>query len=401
MTSTTHTLPTSAAARTNRPLLDGDEARGALEVAARIFARGLAWTTEHRVEAAETLGGFAGCLLVADALARAGRPLPRAPREIAREALVTSPDRRGLYDGRAGLLAVLDALEAFDPDGSAFARPRASLRAAAADDLLATEALDPADRDGYDLVRGAAGKLIALREIPDGVAAHACALLTAFAERAEEQLADPQPAPVPLDLGVAHGVAGILAALNVALPRERALARRYADLIVASSHVVDGARRWDSVWQRDAAPPPRRAWCYQTLGVAAVLHDRALLDGDGALRALALDALAATLREPEQPHWDDALCHGRSGAALIYARLGTDDERFAREAKRLARDVLRNHRDDAPFGYRAYNLIEGVEEDRPQFLDAALGIAMFLIEAAAPSQRRWLRLFGLLPGAPG
>jgi Lanthionine synthetase C-like protein len=384
-------VPSSHAAT----LLDGDEAERALEIAERVFERGLRWTEEHAGWAPESIGAFGGCALVADALLRAGRTVPLPLREIVRRALVTAPDRRGLCDGRAGLLIVLDAL---DPDGTTFARPRASLRAAIGADLLATRELDPADTGSFDLIRGAAGKLIALHDPPEDVAAHVRVLFTRFAERVEARLAGADAHAAQLDIGVAHGVPGILAALNLALPAERVLARPYADLVVRASHLVDGVRRWDDHWNRGRLPPPRRAWCYQTVGVAAVLHDRALLDGDEELRELALSALDGTLHEPPVPaRWDDALCHGRAGVALIYSRIETADGRFVRAARELARTVLHGYRADAAFGYRAFNLVDGVEEDRPQFLDAALGIAMFLIDAARPAQRRWLPLLGLLP----
>ena len=377
------------------PLLDDDEGRLALAAAERIFERGLRWTHEHGGYAPEAVGAFGGCALVAHALQRAGNTLPIPLAEIVQRALVTSPDRRSLYHGRAGLLAVLDAL---DPGCSTFARPRASLRAAVAADLLATRELHPADRDGYDLIHGAAGKLIALRHPPGDVAEHVLGLFEQFAERVGARLADPDPHAPALNLGVAHGVAGVLAALNVALPEERALARRFVDLILAASHVVDGARRWDGYWQRDTVPPPRRAWCYQTVGIAAVLHDRALLDRDEELRAQAVSALDGTLHEPEPAAvWDDALCHGRSGVALIYSRIETADDRFVRAARALARTVLSQYRDDVPFGYRSFNLVDGIFEDRPQFLDAALGVAMFLIDAATAPERDWLPLLGLLP----
>jgi len=365
-----------------------------LTIAERITTLALESLDAHPPRVPESVDGFAGILLVAEALARAGRAVPRALRDLARAALVTAPDRDSLYEGRAGLLAILDAI---DRDGTLFARPRAALRAAIGDDLLSTVEIDPHVRDSYDLVSGVAGKVIALRELPDDVAAHVRGLFAEFADRVAAF--DSTVAERPLDLGVAHGVPAVLAALNIALPGERALARRYVDLLVARSFDVDGARRWDSHWDRGRVPPPRRAWCYQTVGVAAVLHDRALLDGDDGLRALALDALRGTLREPEQLPWDDALCHGRAGVALIYARLADADPRFGDEAARLARTVLENYRDDVPFGYRAYNLVAKREEDRPSFLDAALGIALFLIEAARPSDRRWLPLFGLRPEA--
>ncbi|HEV2739716.1 MAG TPA: lanthionine synthetase LanC family protein, partial [Candidatus Elarobacter sp.] len=187
--------------------------------------------------------------------------------------------------------------------------------------------------------------------------------------------------------------------LNAALPDDRALARRYAELLLARAHVAGGAHRWGSVWRAAERPSARRAWCYQTVGVAAVLDDRARLEGDDALRALATNALAGVLddAEPELGRWDDALCHGRAGVATIAWRFAARGARFARHAERLARTVLDDFDERAPLGYRSYNLPAAREEDRAGFLDAALGVAQFLIDAATAQERRWLPLFGLLP----
>ncbi len=172
-----------------------------------------------------------------------------------------------------------------------------------------------------------------------------------FADAVDLRLAHPDPAEV-VNLGLAHGVPGMLAALNFALPDDRALARRYVDLLLATSHRVDGAHRWGAVWRADEPPSARRAWCYQTVGVAAVLYDRARLDGDGALRALAADAVAAVLepRHDGEQSWDAALCHGRSGVAAIAWHFA-DDERLVEHAGALARRVLAEYDPSRPLGY--------------------------------------------------
>jgi hypothetical protein len=143
-------------------------------------------------------------------------------------------------------------------------------------------------------------------------------------------------------------------------------------------------------------PSARRAWCYQTVGISAVLADRARIDDDAALHALAADALAAVLDapEPEDEPWDFALCHGRSGVASIAWRFA-DDDRVAPHAERLAHEVLAAFDERAPLGYRTSISPDRRPEDRAGFLDAALGIAQFLIDAATAQERRWLPLFGL------
>jgi hypothetical protein len=379
-----------------RPLLDGAGAARALDVAQRILTASMPVLAADR-SAPESIGRYGGAALVAESLARAGRGDDAAVRALLRDALVFAPDRLGLYDGAAGLLVVLDAL---DPQRASLAGVRARLQAAVDASLIAAPPGDPADMLSFDLVSGVAGRAVALAGDASPQARTALgAFARAFADVVESRLASDDENVAAVNLGLAHGVPGILAALNFALPGDDALARRYVELLLARAHVVDGAHRWGSVWRAAERPSARRAWCYQTVGVAAVLDDRARLAGDATLRAVAADALAGVLDdpEPELGRWDDALCHGRAGVASIAWRFAGADERFARHAAQLARTVLDDFDERAPLGYRSYNLPAAREEDRQSFLDAALGIAQFLIDAATAQERRWLPLFGLLP----
>jgi hypothetical protein len=335
-------------------------------------------------------------VLVAESLARAGRGDDAAVHAMLREALVFAPDRVSLFEGAAGLLVVLDAV---DPRHASLAGARARLRAAVAASLAGAPPGDPADVRSFDLISGVAGRAIALgTSVPEALPALR-AFAHAFADSVQTRLASDDENVATVNLGVAHGVPGVLAALNAAAPDDRALARRYVELLLRCSHTVGGAHRWGAVWRAAERPSARRAWCYQTVGVAAVLDDRARLDGDDALRALAANALAAVLDdpEPEEDRWDAALCHGRAGVASIAWRFTGAGERFARYAARLAQGVLNDFDERAPLGYRSYNLPQRREEDRPNFLDAALGVAQFLVDAATAQERRWLPLFGLLP----
>ena len=379
-----------------RPLFDDARAARALDLAQRIFTKSLPMLTADR-SAPESIGRYGGAVLVAESLARAGRADDATLRATLRDALVFAPDRLGLYDGAAGLLVVLDAL---DPQRTSLADVRTRLRDAVDTSLIGAPPGDPAEITSFDLISGVAGRAIALRANTSCEARAALrAFAHAFADTVESHLAADDANVAAVNLGVAHGVPGILAALNAALADDRALAQRYVALLLERSHLVAGAHRWGSVWRAAERPSARRAWCYQTVGIAAVLDDRARLDGDDALRALAANALAGVLDdpEPELGRWDDALCHGRAGVATIAWRFAATDERFARHAETLARTVLDDFDERAPLGYRSYNLPASREEDRPGFLDAALGIAQFLTDAATAQERRWLPLFGLLP----
>jgi len=384
------------APRVRRPLFDDVRAARALDRAQHIFTASLPLLAADR-SAPESIGRYGGAALVAESLARAGRGDDATVRAVLREALVFAPDRLSLYDGAAGLLVVLDAL---DPQRASLAGVRARLHDAVDASVIGAPPGDPTDMLSFDLISGVAGRAIALGADASAEARGALrAFAHAFADTVEARLASDDENVAAVNLGLAHGVPGMLAALNAALPDERALARRYVALLLKRSHAVDGAHRWGSVWRAAERSSARRAWCYQTVGVAAVLADRARLDGDDALRALAANALAGVLDdpEPELGRWDDALCHGRAGVATIAWRFAAADTRFARHAEQLARDVLDRFDERAPLGYRNYNLPAAREEDRAAFLDAALGVAQFLIDAATAQERRWLPLFGLLP----
>jgi hypothetical protein len=114
------------ATRTRAPLLNGADAARALEIAERIFNAAVPRLAAEP-GAPESIARYGGAVLVAEALARAGRLGEDTVREVLREALVFAPDRLGLYDGAAGLLV---AIEAVDPDGAstALAAARERLR---------------------------------------------------------------------------------------------------------------------------------------------------------------------------------------------------------------------------------------------------------------------------------
>ena len=388
-----HLLAGLSAPRARAPLLHGADAARALEIAQHIYAASLARLAESAAPP-ESLARYGGAALVAESLARAGAGDETALRAALREALVFAPDRLGLADGAAGLTIVVGAA---DPERASFGAVRARLGDALAASLHALPPGDPARADSYDLLAGPAGRAAALGRMSGEPVEAFGPFADAFADTLEARLASSDENVAAVNLSVSHGAAGILAALNLALPKDRAVASRYVELLLRCAHVVDGAHRWDAVWRRRETPSARRAWCYQTAGIAAVLADRARIDGDAALHTLAADALAALLDAPEpaETRADFGLCHGRSGIATLASRFA-GDARLVRRAEELAREVLDGYDPRAPLGYRLFNVRDGRLEDRAGFLEAALGIAQFLIDAATAQERRWLTLFGLL-----
>ncbi|HEV2741135.1 MAG TPA: lanthionine synthetase LanC family protein, partial [Candidatus Elarobacter sp.] len=203
------------AARPRGALLDDAGAARALDVAQRIFTASLPLLEADR-SAPESIGRYGGAVLVAESLARAGRGDDAAVRALLREALVFAPDRLSLYDGAGGLLVVLDAV---DPQRASLAGVRARLRAALDASLIAAPPGDPTDMLSFDLVSGVAGRAIALRGDASPQACDALrSFAVAFADLVESRLESGDENVAAVNLGVAHGVPGMLAALNAALP---------------------------------------------------------------------------------------------------------------------------------------------------------------------------------------
>lgn len=387
----TQASPTSTV-RARQPLLNEADAARALDVAERLYAAALP-PIARAPGPPESVSRYGGAALVAEALARAGRGDDARVRAALRDALVFASDRLSLFDGAGGLLVVLDAI---DPERAALRDVRAKLRDALAASLRGAALGDPASSAAYELIGGASGRALALACATGEPVPKFETYANAVADAVERALASGDANAAAVNLGTSHGLPGVLAALNAAPTGERDVARRYVELLLRTSHVVDGAHRWGAVWRPDVRPSARRAWCYQTVGVAALLGASARIDGDGALQTLASRATAAVLDadEPDETPWDDALCHGRAGTASLAWTFPGDDA-LVQQAQRLARNVLDEA--DARTSRPAGTSPDGEPPPKAGFVDGMLGIAQFLVDAATAQERRWLPLFGLAP----
>src|SRR5262249_12379647 len=144
------------------------------------------------------------------------------------------------------------------------------------------------------------------------------------------------------NLGLAHGVPGVIALLGAACA---------AGVGVATARpLLDGAVRWLLAQQEPdgagfsyciqpgASHPrsPRLAWCYGDPGVAAAVLLAARCVGELAWEREALAvALRAAARPPDQAGVQDAgLCHGAAGLGHLFNRLyqATGEPRLAEAA---------------------------------------------------------------------
>lgn len=140
--------------------------------------------------------------------------------------------------------------------------------------------------------------------------------------------------------GMAHGVAGVLAVLALAL-RQGSTVDGQSDAIerilawLDQWRQLDGSRTWWPYWitrdelraARTTEGGPRRpSWCYGTLGLARAQQLAAIALNDPARRAMAEDAAAAALVDREQLGRieDASLCHGFAGLIHIATLLADD-----------------------------------------------------------------------------
>jgi lantibiotic modifying enzyme len=276
----------------------------------------------------------------------------------------------------------------------------------------------------YDLIDGLVGfGVYALERGPHAATAAACLEhvidhLAEMAERRPEGLAwescsEWLPPDVQKDrptryhdLGLAHGIPGVLALLGRACAAGVAAGK--ARLLLA------GAARWLMVRRAmvgtdgfayivelaHRAVPPRLAWCYGDPGVAAALLLAARCVGEPCWERAALAvARRAAERPPDEAEVVDAgLCHGAAGLGHLFNRLfqATGEPRL-REAAQFwfQRTLQMRHPKRGIAGFAAWRggRKDGPEwTDDPGFLTGAAGIALALLAAVTPIEPAWDRV---------
>jgi hypothetical protein len=319
-----------------------------------------------------------------------------------------------LYSGGAGIAWVgehvskLLSREPVDPDEAMERR------------LLRTLSRGPW-RSHVELISGLAGYgLLALERLPRAGARECLEQvimrLDELAERTEHGITWRTPAEllVPWEraeapdgyynLGVAHGVPGVLAMLalsaaaGVAQRRARALADGAAEWLLSQRLPEDEA----SVFQYWIAPgqdptPARLGWCYGDLGVAATLLVAARALGVGYLEGEAL-ALArrAAARSPDACGVEDAcLCHGAAGLGHLFNRMhqATGDPALATAARYwLERTLAMRH--SGAEGYAGFCRMSSEQTggDGAGLITGAAGVALALLAAGSDIEPAWDRL---------
>lgn len=347
--------------------------------------------------------------------------------EKACDQIAESRGQPGLFSGLSGVAWAVEHLageeaegrdegdEGENGTGDAPGDPNAGVDRALAE-LLAAETW----RGPYDLIEGLCGIAVyAFERLPrpgaKAIVERVVAHLDALSEPAEggrtwhtayELLPETQRELAPrgyYNLGVAHGVPGVLGVL--------ARAHYYGIESRRAGELLEGGMAW--LWSQklagdgphfpawiapdQAAKPTRVAWCYGDAGVAGALFSAARYAGEPGWETRALDLARSAARLPADKTGvrDAGLCHGALGLAHTYARLsrGSGDAELESAARFwLDRGLAMRQRDQGVAGFAPSAPSGGVPAPSAAgLLEGAAGIGLALLAAASDVEPDWDR----------
>jgi class I lanthipeptide synthase len=218
-----------------------------------------------------------------------------------------------------------------------------------------------------------------------------------------------------IDLGVAHGVPGVLPVLaqaavrGVAAESAQALLRAAVTWLLSRKLPAGRESVFPDAWGPNAElQPARAAWCYGDPGIAAALWVAARAAGEPAWEAEALHlARVAARRPPETAGVRDAcLCHGAAGLGHLYNRLY--QATGAPELLAAARTWMGRALDLQEPGRGVGGFVTWGPDatgamgwrDDPSLLTGAAGVALALLAATTACEPAWDRFLLLSPARP-
>jgi hypothetical protein len=308
-----------------------------------------------------------------------------------------------LFGGVAGVAWILEHL--VDTDnfvGNAAGDPLDSV-----DELLLAFARSSNKKGGYDLISGTVGVgVYFLERLGSGVRV---AALSALLERLEQtaevdgqgitwltaaSLLTPYArSQYPFgryDLGVAHGIAGVIGFLGILAALEIEPAR--------SRKLLDGCVRWLISQEQpgysqsqfpywvshpDQVQRSRIAWCYGDLGIGTILWQTARLLGNSEWLEYAEALIDRCIARGPDGVVDAGLCHGATGVAHMFNRL------YQQSAQVKHKEAARNY-----YALTIQLLEEGgglPENTQQRFIDGEIGIALGLMAASHTIEPNWDR----------
>lgn len=251
---------------------------------------------------------------------------------------------------------------------------------------VAAQAPDMVEGSIHDLIHGISGwvgYLLLGAGSPDREAAlraTTTALATTTARATTSNLRRAEP-------GLAHGLAGPLAALS--------LARSYSPVPPAVDEAIHRLAR-ELTAMVDAAGEAGTAWCTEAPGIARALWLAGVAVGDDRYRRAGIALALASLRPPvrDRDYRTPTLCHGVAGHLLVTALFWWDtaEPGFRAGTRELCDHLLARYQPETVFGFRDREHAKR-PVDNPGLLCGAAGVALVLLALAADQPPVWSRLF--------
>lgn len=307
----------------------------------------------------------------------------------------------GIFSGTSGLRAVADLACTIEPRYGRLVEQCDAF----VESQLPSQPSQPSSYLTYDVVEGWAGQRLARAirgpQPPDRLTVLLEWILAEPQRWTCPHPMDPQRVPVR-DLGVAHGIAGVIAALVLTHEHLDSGAR---DLVAETSWFLasQAVQQCDyPAWPRSADGEQmelhQAAWCYGAPGITAVLHAAGRALGDEQLERLAFDSACAIARQtPGQ--WlvsQLGLCHGFMGNALCFASIAAAcaSDILPAAVERLVEATL--DRLDADGGVCYTNHGRGLVAATDEMSGTA-GVAIALLTLSGDVPADWMRAHALRP----
>jgi lantibiotic modifying enzyme len=276
--------------------------------------------------------------------------------EGAAEAFVDSFAGWSLYDGACGPAWAIEHLAGCVDGGEG----ELALRALDEAVLRHVERTRPRDRP-YDLISGMVGMgVYALERLPRPAARRCLEVIVQQLDAMSVSHDDGITWLTPprllnrwqsqlgpdgyYDVGMAHGIAGVIALLarvheaGIGTARVAGLLEGAISWLLAQRMPKCVGSRFPAVvpvGSADKRPPSRSAWCYGDPGIAVALLSAAQSLGRGSWAEQALSAARSAANGTEALILSTGLCHGAFGLGHLFNRLfrSTGDEVFAEAAR--------------------------------------------------------------------
>lgn len=401
-----------------RPILESPHRERALATAVALADLVASADAGHTGQASYS-GGRAGMALLHAYLGRAGLGRHYVERaaaflKIAIEAVATTPMSASLYSGFTGVAWTVEHLRSLFK--SSDHDPNEQI-----DEVLLELVQDSPWLGEYDVIGGIVGVGVyglerAARGVPTG--AHLVEQVVArLSETAEargdgatwrtrpEWMGPENRENFPMgnyNLGVAHGVPGIIAFLamacnaGVSTRTTRELLERAMRWVLASRLSAELQNKSGAIFgYNEGEPyPARTAWCYGDPGVATALLQAARATNSAAWETIALDAALASARRPDDKAGvvDASICHGAAGNGHLFNRLwhATGNDAFLVAARHCFDKTLAMR--DSSKGLGGYpTWVRDKYVDDAGLLTGITGVALGLVAAATSVLPDWDR----------